>query len=524
MKRRHFIRQSSRQLVRFAVAAAGMPLLSQCTKREGSKRAGSKREGTNGDRTGRSVALKRITSKAGLLEYSLTAKAQLYNLAGRSKQQTTRLLTYNGLFPGPILEARAGDTVRLTLVNELDSPTNLHYHGLHISPEVDNVFREVAAGVGASTDAYTDASGENRYTYEFQIPKNHPAVTGWYHPHYHLNVAPQVFGGLAGPLIVRGDLDDIPEIQQAEEEILVLQDFEPALHSSPQKEGAPLPTLAKRWGREGSLLLANGQQNPVIGLSQNGLLRLRLINASASRIYQLQMPEHPWFLIATDRGPLAEPTGLDALFLSPGERAELLISASREPGDYQIFSLPYDRGVSKMVESMGDAIEQMPGVVEQKKTAIATLRYMPSSHTEPLPLPKQLIPVEPLPAPHTTREFVLDHGIYRSAASTGFTINAQSFVMGRVNTQVKLNQVEDWRIVNKASMDHPFHLHTNRFQVVERNGQPEPFRAWKDTVSVGGYETVTIRVKFEDFTGRTVYHCHILDHEDQGMMGIVEIS
>ncbi|MGC1218663.1 MAG: multicopper oxidase family protein [Phormidesmis sp.] len=515
MKRRHFLRQSSRQLTGFAVAAAGMPLLSQCTKREGLKR-----EGSNSDRMGRSVALKRITSKAGLLEYSLTAKAQPYSLMGTSKQQTTRLLTYNGLFPGPILEARAGDTVRLTLVNELDSPTNLHYHGLHISPEVDNVFREVAAGV----DASTDASGENRYTYEFQIPKNHPAVTGWYHPHYHLNVAPQVFGGLAGPLIVRGDLDDIPEIQQAEEEILVLQDFEPALQGGPQKEGLPLPTLAKRWGREGSLLLANGQQNPVVGLSQNGLLRLRLINASASRIYQLQMPGHPWFLIATDRGALAEPTGLDALFLSPGERAELLISASQEPGDYEIFSLPYDRGVSKMVESMGDAIEQMPGIVEHKKTAIATLRYMPSSRTEPLPLPKQLIPVEPLPAPHTTREFVLDHGIDRSAASTGFTINAQSFIMGRVNTQVKLNQVEDWRIINKASMDHPFHLHTNRFQVVERNGQPEPFRAWKDTVSVGGYETLTIRVKFEDFAGRTVYHCHILDHEDQGMMGIVEIS
>ena len=96
--------------------------------------------------------------------------------------------------------------------------------------------------------------------------------------------------------------------------------------------------------------------------------------------------------------------------------------------------------------------------------------------------------------------------------------------MDQVNTQVRLNQTEDWRIINKASMDHPFHLHTNRFQVVERNGQPEPFLAWKDTVSIGSYETVTIRVRFKDYTGRSVYHCHILDHEDQGMMGIVEIS
>lgn len=96
--------------------------------------------------------------------------------------------------------------------------------------------------------------------------------------------------------------------------------------------------------------------------------------------------------------------------------------------------------------------------------------------------------------------------------------------MKRVDTKVKLNQVEDWRIINKASIDHPFHLHTNRFQVIERNGQPNPLLSWKDTVSIKGYETVTIRTRFDDFVGRTVYHCHILDHEDQGMMGIVEIS
>ncbi len=185
-----------------------------------------------------------------------------------------------------------------------------------------------------------------------------------------------------------------------------------------------------------------------------------------------------------------------------------------------------------MVEAMGKAAERMPGIALPQKRAIflrkgfaiATIRYTPSDRAEPLPLPKQLIPVEPLPEPEISREFVLNHGIDRSAESTGFIINNQSFVMDRINTRVRLNQVEDWHIINKASIDHPFHLHTNRFQVIQRNGQTEPFRAWKDTVAVGGYETVTLRVTFEDFTGRTVYHCHILDHEDQGMMGIVEIQ
>ncbi|MEO0536655.1 MAG: multicopper oxidase family protein [Cyanobacteria bacterium P01_A01_bin.123] len=443
-----------------------------------------------------------MTSHDGLLELDLTARAQTRSLAG----QSTRVLAYNDQVPGPILEAHAGDTVRLTLINQLDASTNLHYHGLHISPEIDDVFKEVPAG--------------ERYTYEFQIPQNHPAITGWYHPHYHLKVAPQVFGGLAGPLIIRGDLDNIPELQAAEESLLVLQDFE----TDPQGDFDHPSPLGKKWGREGGRLLANGQQNPVVTLPQNGLLRLRLINASASRIYQLQLPEHPWFLMATDRGAIAEPTELDTLLLSPGERAELLIPGQQEPGDYAILSLPYDRGTADMMKSFGDAIEQMPGVIRPTQTTIATLRYQASNLSEPLPLPQQLIPVEPLPTPDITRQFVLNHGNDPTAGATGFIINGQSFVMDRINTQVRLNQVEDWRIINQASMDHPFHLHTNRFQVIERNGQPEPLQAWKDTVGIKGYEAVTIRVRFEDFVGRTVYHCHILDHEDQGMMGILQIS
>ncbi|NEQ53774.1 MAG: multicopper oxidase family protein [Leptolyngbya sp. SIO3F4] len=466
-----------RQFLSFITVAAGAPLLAQCAQRN---------------------PIHRVVSQDGLLELSLTAQAKIQSIAGQSAQ----VLTYNGQVPGPILEARAGDTIRLTLINQLDTPTNLHYHGLHISPTIDNVFREVPPG--------------ERYTYEFQIPSNHPAVTGWYHPHYHLDVARQVFGGLAGPLVIRGELDEIPELAQADEALLVLQDFEAT------RQPVEPHALGKKWGREGQLLLANGQRNPIVTLPQNGLLRLRLINASASRIYQLQLQNHPWFLIATDRGAISVPSPLDTLQLSPGERAELLIPGQQEPGDYQLVSLPYNRGIGSMVESLGEAVEQMPGVVPLIQTNIATLRYQKSDYAEPSPLPQVLIPVAALPTPATTREFVLNHGI--DEGPTGFIINDKSFDMNRIDTHVRLNQVEDWKIINKASIDHPFHLHTNRFQVIKRNGQPESLLAWKDTVSIKGYETVTLRVRFEDFVGRTVYHCHILDHEDQGMMGIVEIS
>ncbi|MFK8185023.1 MAG: multicopper oxidase family protein [Phormidesmis sp.] len=496
MKRRQFNRYVGRGLT----AAALGPLLVQCDRstKYPDHQGGAPHQ-----------ALPRLSSQNGLLDVSLVAQVQTQPSPGTSRQSTKRL-TYNGSTPGPILEARPGDTLRLTLTNTLENATNLHFHGLHISPEIDNVFREVATG--------------EQYTYEFQIPQNHLALTGWYHPHYHGLVAEQVFGGLVGPIIIRGDLDDIPEIQQAEETLLVLQDFDAALVEAPET----LSSLAKKWGREGPLLLTNGQLNPVIEVPQNGLLRLRLINASASRIYQLQLKDHPWHLIATDRGAITEPVELDTLSLSPGERAELLIPGQREPGNYELLSLPYDRGIGDMLAGMGDAVQQMPGLTIPQTTTLATLRYAPRQQAQALSLPKQLIPVEPIPAPATspatTREFVLDHGNDASSNGAGFIINNQAFAMDRVNTQVALNTVEDWHIINKASMDHPFHLHTNRFQVIERNGQPEEFLAWKDTVAIGGYETVTLRVKFADFTGRTVYHCHILDHEDQGMMGIVEIA
>lgn len=177
-----------------------------------------------------------LASTKGLLEVALTAQPNRQTLSG----QSVNLLSYNRQLPGPLLEAHGGDTVRLTLSNKLDTATNLHYHGLHISPQIDDVFREVAPG--------------EQYIYEFQIPDNHPAVTAWYHPHYHLDVAPQVFGGLAGPLIIRGEVDEIPEIQQADEALLLLQD----VPDSRQALQDPHP-LAKRWGREGSLILASGQ-------------------------------------------------------------------------------------------------------------------------------------------------------------------------------------------------------------------------------------------------------------------------
>ncbi|HEY9664264.1 MAG TPA: multicopper oxidase domain-containing protein, partial [Allocoleopsis sp.] len=159
-----------------------------------------------------------------------------------------------------------------------------------------------------------------------------------------------------------------------------------------------------------------------------------------------------------------------------------------------------------------------------------TLTYQGS--TDPLPLPTTLIDVEELPEPNQTRRIELSMAMGMGmgmdmdmGSSMAFLFNGKPFDMERIDAAVKLGTVEDWELVNvdPDRMDHPFHLHVNLFQVISRNGQPEPYRAWKDTVLVKGGETVRIRIPFRDFAGKTVYHCHILDHEDLGMMGLLEI-
>lgn len=438
-------------------------------------------------------------SQSGLLELSLQTRQQQVPLGN----QMATLLTYNGQVPGPCLEINGGDTVRINLENQLDQPTNLHFHGLHIPPtgKADNVFISVPSGATQQ--------------YEFTVPKQHPGGLFWYHPHHHGTVAEQVFGGLAGVFVVRGEVDELPALQAAEEAILVLQDFD-LDRQGRQRE--PMPVF-QRWGRQGNLLTTNGAIAPELSIPQSGLLRLRLLNASPSRIYRLRLENHPWHLIGLDGGTLPEPVELEAdLMLAPGERADLLVPGTREPAQYSLLSLPYDRGIAQMMGNMGrhhgdratdDAAPQI----------MAQLNYKDATHA--VPLPTSLISPTPIPEPSQQREFVLDHGFDDGQF---FLINGRGFEHNRIDTTVQLGTVEDWHIVNKAGMDHPFHIHTNAFQVLKQNGVPFPFQVWKDVVNVKAYESVDLRIAFTDFPGKSVYHCHILDHEDQGMMGILEIQ
>jgi len=466
-----------RNFITYMAGASGTVLLSQCGRKTISQAP--------------AMANTHI-SQDGLLSVNLVAQETPMQLGRKRLIQWG----YNGQIPGARLEAKPGDTIKINFQNQLAQTTNLHYHGLHIPPTgtADNVFLSVPPG--------------ETFNYEFKLPENHPAGTFWYHPHYHGKVAEQVFKGLAGLFIVRGELDEIPEIKSASEEFLVIKDFS-------ENSNSNLSRGAIMLGREGELVTVNGTLKPEFSIPAQGLVRLHLLNASSSRFYRLSLAEHPFYLIATDGGAIAEPVELKELLLAPGERVQVLVKGDRPPSQYTLLSLPYDRGTLGMMGHM-----RLSSSSNQTQ-AIATFKY--TEPVTPLPLPTTLIPITRLPEPQTLRRFTLNHGMTPGMGMV-FLINNQAFNHQRIDVKAKLNQIEDWEIINQGAMDHPFHLHVNSFQVISRNQTPEHLLAWKDVVNVRRGETVRLRIQYQDFVGKTVYHCHILDHEDRGMMGILEMA
>jgi len=424
----------------------------------------------------------------GVLEADLTAAPSWTAFGGRE----ARLYTYNGVY-APVLEAQAGDTLRIRLFNGLATPTNLHFHGLHVAPD------------GHADNPFLHAPPGESIQYELTIPKGHPSGTFWIHPHVHSFTADQVFRGLFAILLVRGELDEIPEVAAASEQLLVLKDF------TVQSNGEiPTPGMMDRMlGREGSSLTVNGQIEPRLTVRQAGATRLRIVNASASRYFRLVVEEHPLYLIASEGGPLSHGSCVEEFLLAPGQRAEAIVLGSRTPGSYRILAYPYSRSSSAEAEG---------------GRGLRTLAYLDYEGREliPIPAPEYLVSTQPLKQPSSAvRRFVLG-GNVRFGVHPDFSINGRRYDPDRVDTVVHRGAVEDWELVNISSMDHPFHVHTNSFQVLRPDLSVDP--AWRDVVHVPRNGRARIRTRFADFTGRTVYHCDILDYEDLGMMGTLEIK
>ena len=281
---------------------------------------------------------------------------------------------------------------------------------------------------------------------------------------------------------------------------------------------APNSALDYVFGREGDVLLVNGGRRPVLTSAPGAAHRLRLFNATNARYLRLAIDGVPMTLVGTDGGLIEAPVaGLTELLLAPGERAEVVVAFN---ADTVLRNLPYDRG-SMMMGRAGvtRASESILSVEVQGVSAV------------PIALPRQLRTVGQLPAATVTRRLVLGPDMIMGGMTGmtmgAFTINGRSFDMSRVDLTARVGEVELWEVVNPTGMDHPFHLHGTQFQVVERvragMTRAEPFLAWKDTVNVARGESVRFRVR-QDLPGLRMYHCHILEHEDQGMMGVLRVS
>ena len=446
-----------------------------------------------------------LHSADGRLQVKLSAASGRVSIAGRD----ATALSYNESLPGPTLFLRPGDRVNVTLENRLADPTNLHVHGLHVSPR------------GNSDNVLVSVEPDTSFDYEYRLPANHPPGVYWYHPHRHGSVADQIFGGLYGAIIVQ----DSQPVPVTRERVLVISDISLTEGGSI----AAVSAMEKMMGREGALVLVNGQLNPALAARPGERERWRIINACTSRYLKLCLDGQHLQLLGLDSGRYQSPRDVDEVLLAPGNRADLLVTTAA--GTAVLRTLPVDRGgMGSMMGGHNGGGQSQPG---PDGTVLATLAVAGAAAAALGPVPAQLAPRDLRAAPVTAhRELVFamgmdmgmnsDMGGRTGSGMMNFTINGRPFDPARVDTTVPADAIEEWTLRNTSPMDHPVHLHVWPMQIIEQAGRPVDSPAWQDVVNVPARSSVRVRIAFDDFTGKTVYHCHILDHEDSGMMGLIE--
>ncbi|MDT8305385.1 MAG: multicopper oxidase domain-containing protein [Anaerolineae bacterium] len=423
-----------------------------------------------------------------------------------------------GSYLGPILHFRTGQRVRIHFNNDLPEPSIIHWHGLHVPHEMD----------GHPMDVIDP--GET-YIYEFQIANR--AGTYWFHPHPHGRTGPQVYNGLAGLFLISDDEEEAAGLPSGDYDLpLIIQDR--SFTADNQFLYLPNGAMDRMMGFLGDQILVNGQPNYGLSVAAQPY-RLRLLNGSNSRVYKLGWSDgSPLTVIATDGGLLEQPVQRDYVTLAPAERIELWVDFSQ-----------WDVGSELRLQSLPFSGDMMPGrAATPHGSRFDVLTVHVDRQGEPgQALPAQLSTIDRHQLAEADngrrpRTFAL---VMQGMAPT---INGRQFEMEGVAADeiVRLNTLEAWEFVNQSgagggmgmmggmTMPHPMHVHGLQFQVVDRQveaGSVTDWQSvsegyvdegWKDTVLVMPGERVKILLKFEDFTGLYIYHCHNLEHEDLGMM------
>jgi suppressor of ftsI len=420
-------------------------------------------------------------SHNGVLRTSLTAATVPTQVNG----QTLTRSVYDGEFPGPTLVFCPGDTVNVQVRNFLDPAnfsghhagwTNLHTHGLHVTPQKrgDNVFVKIPP--------------ESSFGYRYEIPANHRPGAYWYHPHLHGQSNAQVgsaTGGMAGAMIVQGGLDNRPAYQDIGQRVLVIQ-------KTALSDGGPRQYVT------------NGALNPEIPIQPGEIQRWSIFNATAVFFVKLQLEGQSFQLLARDGNYLERRTSRKTMLIPPGSRREVLVTGGPAGSSARLLYLPFPQfpDDDPVEETLGTVVSQGPAV-------------------------NQAMP------PHriTRYEDLRDHKVdathdlvYTQNDDTEeFFINGQMFDPRRIDEVMHLGEVNRWTIRNHSDEWHTFHIHIQDFQVVNINGRPVKGVYDADNIEIKPHGSVTLLTRPTDYTGKYVFHCHVLFHEDHGMMGTVRV-
>jgi suppressor of ftsI len=395
----------------------------------------------------------------------------------------------NGPHLGPTLRASRGDTVVMRVRNRLPEPTTLHWHGMHLPAAADGGPHQIIEPGTIWSPSWTI---------------DQPAASLWYHPHLMEATEDHLYRGVAGMFLVddrRSTALALPSDYGIDDIPLIVQDKR--LGDDGHLDFSQ--SIISPIGRLGDEILINGTHDPYIE-ARDRLVRLRILNASTARIYNLGFADNRAFdLIATDGGLLNRPQRLKRVQLSVGERAEIVVEL--EPGDEAVLrSFEPDLGTNPFEGRFAGADDSFDLLAIR---AAEELRPSPN-------LPTQLVPLEPagLRRAGTVRSFELGNR----------DINGKKMEMAAIDQVVELGDTEVWEVENTSGTPHSFHVHDVRFRVVEYAGGPVPpeLSGLKDTVYVPPGEAVRLAVGFEDYADDShpyMFHCHILEHEDRGMMG-----
>jgi FtsP/CotA-like multicopper oxidase with cupredoxin domain len=427
-------------------------------------------------------------SRRGFQEFRLTVAAATHELV---PGQPAEVWAFNGLVPGPLLQAVVGDTVKVHVTNELDEPTTVHWHGLRIPVEMDGVVQDQIPAI---------EPGET-FTYEFVV---NDAGTFWYHPHVRSHV--QVERGLHGMFIVHEEEATRPEINT--DRAFVLDDVRLNANGSIAPFSASgMDVVHGRWGNE--LLLNGSSEVPEVPMGPGEIERWRLVNTANARTMTLRFPGLEVREIGADAGlwpqPMTRP--IEELQLTVGARAELEVRLKEgvPAASLQSIVLTVDDGeiVELPLPVIKVKTDDNRAVTDPARGHFAGAKY------------------SPIPA-----DSAQTHRIELSGRNTisgvEMTVNGHAYPNVPL-WEVQKDVLQIVEIENAIGPEHPFHLHGQFFQVLSRDGEPATDIGWRDTALIDGFSTIVIGTYFEN-PGDWMYHCHILEHAEVGMMALVRVT